>query len=40
MWAGFYLDHPEQAYLTDADKLILLQSPFFFPKRKDDRING
>lgn len=32
MWAGFYLDHPEKAYLTDSDKTILLRSPFFFPQ--------
>jgi hypothetical protein len=30
MWAGFYGKYPEQAYLTDQDKRILLRSPFFF----------
>ena len=30
MWAGFYMEHPEKAYLTESDKAILLHSPFFF----------
>ncbi|MGB9457394.1 MAG: hypothetical protein WCB12_15205 [Bryobacteraceae bacterium] len=29
MWAGFYESYPEKAYLTESDKTILLQSPFF-----------
>jgi hypothetical protein len=30
MWAGFYDEYPGKAYLTEADKKILLCSPFFF----------
>ncbi len=30
MWAGFYGKYPDQCYLTESDKSILLQSPFFF----------
>jgi len=28
MWAGFYLPHPEKAYLTESDKKTLLRTPF------------
>ena len=30
MWAGFYDQFPGRAYLTAADKQILMRSPFFF----------
>jgi hypothetical protein len=30
MWAGFYGKYPDPCYLTESDKRILLQSPFFF----------
>jgi hypothetical protein len=32
MWAGFYDQYPGKAYLTEADKRILLRSPFFFDR--------
>jgi len=31
MWAGFYSKYPDGCYLTEADKKLLLKSPFFFP---------
>ena len=34
MWTGIYGKYPDQTYLTDSDKLILLRSPFFY--HKDD----
>jgi hypothetical protein len=34
MWAGIYGKYPDQTYLTDDDKRILMRSPFFY--RKDD----
>jgi hypothetical protein len=30
MWTGIYGKYPDHAYLTDADKSILLRSPFFY----------
>ena len=30
MWAGFYGKYPDKTYLTDQDKQILMQSPFFY----------
>lgn len=32
MWAGIYGKYPDKTYLTDDDKRILMQSPFFFHK--------
>lgn len=35
MWAGIYGKYPNEAYLTEEDKRILMKSPFFF--RADGR---
>jgi hypothetical protein len=37
MWAGFYGKYPDKAYLTESDKKILLQSPFFFEIPKPEK---
>ena len=30
MWAGIYGKYPDKTYLTDADKRLLMRSPFFY----------
>ena len=30
MWTGIYGKYPDQTYLTDEDKRLLIRSPFFF----------
>lgn len=35
MWAGFYGEYPERAYLTDEDRKILSESPFTQAPDKD-----
>jgi hypothetical protein len=32
MWTGIYGKYPDKAYLTDADKKLLMKSPFFYLK--------